>query len=281
MKVTKANRHGFRPLAALIALLLSSSTTATHSFTFNPASNTISPLQRRNNEPYGKVPKPLKRALIIRSGNSIPATAPEPGFLRKTFPKFPWHRVPDYLTYARCVAIPILMYTFYNTHNLLKHTSIINSSLFAAASFTDWLDGYLARRWQISTDFGAFLDPVADKLMVSTALILLSGKYGALLAIPSCIILAREIAVSALREWMAQKGLRDVVKVGYQGKVKTAGTMVALTVLLLEKKGFVWDLGVIMLYLSALVTVTSGSVYFKAAAPVFFEKETPEPLNES
>jgi len=85
------------------------------------------------------------------------------------------------------------------------------------ASFTDWLDGYLARRWDITSAFGAFLDPVADKLMVSTALILLSGRYGAIVAIPSAIILAREIAVSALREWMAQKGLRDSVKVGIQG----------------------------------------------------------------
>ncbi len=92
--------------------------------------------------------------------------------------------------------------------------------IFAVASITDYLDGYLARRWDICSPFGAFLDPVADKLMVSTALILLSGKYGSVVAIPTSIILAREIAVSALREWMASRGKRDSVKVGFQGKVK-------------------------------------------------------------
>lgn len=217
----------------------------------------------------------LRRSLTIRNGSisKIPSSAPSPGILRRTLPNFPWHRLPDWLTYARCIAIPLLMYTFYNPQKLLSQPEIVNTSLFAVASFTDWLDGYLARRWQISTAFGAFLDPVADKLMVSTALILLSGKFGAIVAIPSCIILAREIAVSALREWMAQRGLRDIVKVGFQGKVKTAGTMVALTVLLMvkEMKGSIWNLGLALLYLSALVTVTSGSVYFKAAAPVFFE----------
>jgi CDP-diacylglycerol--glycerol-3-phosphate 3-phosphatidyltransferase len=95
-----------------------------------------------------------------------------------------------------------------------------SSLIFAIASLTDYLDGYLARRWDICSPFGAFLDPVADKLMVSTALILLTGKYGYAVAIPSAIILAREIAVSALREWMASKGLRDSVKVGFQGKVR-------------------------------------------------------------
>jgi CDP-diacylglycerol--glycerol-3-phosphate 3-phosphatidyltransferase len=132
----------------------------------------------------------------------------------------------------------------------------------------------LARRWDITSAFGAFLDPVADKLMVSTSLILLAGRYGAQVAIPACIILAREIAVSALREWMAQRGQRNLVKVGMQGKVKTALTMVALTVLLFVPTNGVGLLtklltpGLVMLYMSTLVTVTSGSVYFIAAAPL-------------
>eukprot|EP00980_Cylindrotheca_fusiformis_P017865 scaffold5653_cov147-Cylindrotheca_fusiformis.AAC.27 len=158
-----------------------------------------------------------------------------------------------------------------------KH--VATGVLFAVASFTDWLDGYLARRWDITSAFGAFLDPVADKLMVSTALILLAGRYGKAVSIPSSIILAREIAVSALREWMAQRGQRDVVKVGYQGKVKTALTMVALTVLLLvpttQGSGFLDSLrvpGLVLLDLCSLVTVTSGSVYFMAAAPLLFGK---------
>lgn len=196
--------------------------------------------------------------------------APPPGFLRKALPSFPWHQLPNYLTYARCLAIPALAILFYQ-----PESHVLSAVLFAIASFTDWLDGYLARRWDITSAFGAFLDPVADKLMVSTALILLAGRYGGLVAIPTAIILAREIAVSALREWMAQRGQRDIVKVGLQGKIKTALTMVALTVLLLvpyppgsSVLSKMYNPGVALLYLSSLVTITSGSVYFIAAIPL-------------
>jgi len=109
--------------------------------------------------------------------------------------------------------------------------------------------------------------------MVSTSLILLAGRYGAVTSIPAAIILAREIAVSALREWMASKGLRDIVQVGYQGKVKTALTMASLTLLLLVPESGAGALGTlkipsfVLLYLSAVITITSGSVYFQAAAP--------------
>ena len=125
---------------------------------------------------------------------------------------------------------------------------------------------------------GAFLDPVADKLMVSTSLVLLSGRYGALAAIPTLVILAREIAVSALREWMAQRGERDTVKVGYQGKVKTALTMLTLTMLLYvpasaQSSAILYKIGIPLLYMSAVVTITSGSVYFIAAAPALLNKK--------
>jgi CDP-diacylglycerol---glycerol-3-phosphate 3-phosphatidyltransferase len=203
--------------------------------------------------------------------------APPPGFLRKTFPKIPWHSLPNALTFARCLAIPALVVLFYRPDFHLQ-TSLV----FALASFTDWLDGYFARRWDITSPFGAFLDPVADKLMVSTALILLSGRYGSIIAVPTSIILSRELAVSALREWMAQRGQRDSVKVGFQGKVKTAATMVALTILLLvpQQSNFSFDItfpslyssGLALLYLSTLVTVTSGSAYFQAAAPALLGK---------
>lgn len=109
--------------------------------------------------------------------------------------------------------------------------------------------------------------------MVSTALILLTGRYGKITAIPAAIILAREIAVSALREWMASHRLRDVVKVGFQGKVKTALTMLTLTLLLLVPENGAGVLGEllmpshVLLYVCAAITVTSGSVYFKAALP--------------
>ena len=207
---------------------------------------------------------------------SIPTLGPNstsPGFIRRVLPGFPWHRLPNFLTYARCLAIPGLAVVFYRPDFYVE-----TASLFAAASFTDWLDGYLARRWDIVSDFGAFLDPVADKLMVSTALILLSGRYGATVAVPSAIILAREIAVSALREWMAQRGERDTVKVGFQGKCKTALTMLALSFLLLAREDGIGFLGkflqpaLVLLYLSAGITVTSGSIYFRAAAPVLMAK---------
>lgn len=199
------------------------------------------------------------------------------GFLGRNLPIFSRHHIPNLLTYARCIAIPALACIFY-IPELHKATS----ALFIAASFTDWLDGYLARRWDVSSAFGAFLDPVADKLMVSTALVLLSGHFGAIVAVPSAIILAREIAVSALREWMAQRGQRDSVKVGIQGKIKTALTMVALSVLLAVPRngvlqgaslGRMVDLGLWLLYISSLITVTSGLVYFRAAAPALMSND--------
>jgi cardiolipin synthase (CMP-forming) len=118
--------------------------------------------------------------------------------------------------------------------------------------------------------------------MVSTALILLSGRFGAVVAIPTAIILAREIAVSALREWMASQGLRDLVKVGFQGKLKTALTMASLTLLLLvpetprtSSAAFLSKVkapSLLLLYLCTTITVTSGTVYFRAAGPVLLKR---------
>jgi CDP-diacylglycerol--glycerol-3-phosphate 3-phosphatidyltransferase len=200
--------------------------------------------------------------------------ATSPGAIRKIIPGFPWHKLPNWLTYIRCLAIPVVIALFY-----LPNRHVETGCLFAVASFTDWLDGYLARRWDITSPFGAFLDPVADKLMVSTALILLSGRFGMHVVIPTCIILARELSVSALREWMAQRGLRDLVKVGFQGKLKTALTMLTLTLLLLVPEngvGLLAEIEVpakILLYLCAGITVTSGSVYFRAAAPALLKAD--------
>lgn len=201
--------------------------------------------------------------------------ASPPGLLRRKLPSFPWHQLPNFITYTRCLAIPGLVGLFYVPG---KHVE--TGSLFAAAAFTDWLDGFLARKWDISSSFGAFLDPVADKLMVSTSLILLSGRYGSRVAIPTAIILAREISVSALREWMAQRGQRDLVKVGFQGKLKTAVTMATLTLLMLipfgEEVGILGKEVVLkaafsFLYFCAGITITSGSVYFRAAIPVLLK----------
>ena len=242
---------------------------------------------------------------IIDTHSKLGPNAPPPGLLRQTFPSFPWHSLPNYLTYARCLSIPLFLILSYYPSNYLQRAPTLGV-IFALASITDWFDGFLARRWDIASPFGAFLDPVADKLMVSTALIVLSGRYGGIVAIPSSIILAREVSVSALREWMAQRGKRDSVKVGMQGKVKAALTMVSLTLLLLVPEGvglesvgwckmlgsigvggagnavegvsyagLPWLLGpsLLMLFASAMVTVTSGSVYFRAAAPALLGKE--------
>jgi CDP-diacylglycerol---glycerol-3-phosphate 3-phosphatidyltransferase len=117
--------------------------------------------------------------------------------------------------------------------------------------------------------------------MVSTALILLAGRYGPSVAIPCSIILAREIGVSALREWMAQRGLRDIVKVGFQGKAKTAVTMISLSLMLLVDEGLagasstskfsLFAISKLFLYLCTAITVTSGSVYLRAALPYLLE----------
>ena len=149
------------------------------------------------------------------SNSKLGPNATPPGFLRRLFSSFPWHVLPNYLTYARCLAIPLFMILSYYPVRF-PNRALVLSIVFALASFTDWLDGFLARRWDITSPFGAFLDPVADKLMVSTALIILAGRYGGIVAIPTSIIMAREVSVSALREWMAQQGKRDAVKVGMQ-----------------------------------------------------------------
>lgn len=214
-------------------------------------------------------------AATTNQQQNLGPNAHSPGILRSLFPKFPWYRIPNWLTYMRCLSIPAFVVLFYQPNRHVE-TSIV----FAAASITDYLDGYLARRWDIASPFGAFLDPVADKLMVSTSLILLAGRYGAEVAIPTCIIIARELAVSALREWMAQRGKRDSVKVGMQGKVKTAATMMSLTILLLvpfestavTELTKLYQPGLALLYLCAVVTITSGSVYFRAAAPELLGK---------
>ncbi|CAM9520946.1 unnamed protein product [Laminaria digitata] len=165
----------------------------------------------------------------------------------------------------------------------LPRRNVWCASIFAGAAFTDWLDGYIARRQGIVTPFGSFLDPVADKLLVSTALIVLSERLGPWMTICSVIILCRELGISALREWMAQLGLRETVKVGNAGKWKTATQMIALSMLLLLEPGAVVTLinpvtfmpiAKGLLYVSTVLTVTSGSGYLKAAWPTLMGRDT-------
>ena len=142
---------------------------------------------------------------------------------------------------------------------------------FGLAAFTDWLDGYLARRLNQTTPFGAFLDPVADKLIVVSALVLLMAHHAnAWLTLPGLIIVGREIVISALREWMAEMNSSGAVAVSMLGKVKTTLQMIAIAMLLAYPPHFdaIWVIGAyVLLYVAAFMTLWSMSVYLKAAWP--------------
>lgn len=184
---------------------------------------------------------------------------------------------PTWLTLFRILLLPVMVLVYYS-HAVVEAIPLRLSNLGAAlifilAAFTDWLDGYLARRWNQTSDFGAFLDPVADKLMVAVTLFLLVQSHPTeLLAITAAIIVGREIGISALREWMAEMGQRTKVSVAMLGKVKTAMQSVAIVVLLLEhdKEAELlryWRVGEALLVIAAILTIWSGLVYLKAAWP--------------
>lgn len=145
--------------------------------------------------------------------------------------------------------------------------------VFALAAATDWLDGYLARKLNQSTPFGAFLDPVADKLMVAIAIVLLVERFGVLwFTLPAIVIIAREILISALREWMAEIGERTSVAVSNIGKIKTTLQMLSIFVLLTaapDTTGLWFELGIVLMYSAAVLTLWSMIVYLRAAWPVF------------
>ncbi|WP_367279949.1 CDP-diacylglycerol--glycerol-3-phosphate 3-phosphatidyltransferase, partial [uncultured Alcanivorax sp.] len=144
--------------------------------------------------------------------------------------------LPNILTMIRVLAIPVLVLVFYLP---FKWSDMCAAALFLAAGVTDWLDGYLARRLNQTSPLGAFLDPVADKLIVGVALVMLVQIHAtAWLAVPAMVIVSREIAVSALREWMAELGQRGRVAVSQLGKIKTVTQMTAITLLLAQKPEF-------------------------------------------
>ncbi|RAR61515.1 CDP-diacylglycerol--glycerol-3-phosphate 3-phosphatidyltransferase [Onishia taeanensis] len=174
--------------------------------------------------------------------------------------------IPNILTLARIAFIPLLVVIFYLPYSW---SMLLAAALFGLAAITDWLDGYLARRWNQSTPFGAFLDPVADKLMVAVALALLIERYDAAwLTLPALVIIGREIVISALREWMAEMGKRGTVAVSSIGKVKTTLQMVALLLLLgFPQDSLVAQLGTVTLYLAAALTLWSMQQYLRAAWP--------------
>jgi len=186
--------------------------------------------------------------------------------------------LPNILTLLRIGAIPLFMIAFYLPVGWSNWAATI---LFAGAAVTDWLDGFLARRWGQSSAFGAFLDPVADKLMVAAALVLLveanpTPYPGILVGVAAVVIIGREIAISALREWMAEIGERASVAVSGMGKLKTGTQMVAILLLLFEDP--IWGLpslhlGFWLLYLAAGLTLWSMIVYLRAAWPIFMRNE--------
>ncbi len=178
--------------------------------------------------------------------------------------------IPNSLTLMRILLIPVLVVVFYLPY---QWTGIGAALIFSLAAITDWVDGYLARRLNQSTAFGAFLDPVADKLMVAMALILLLERYPhAWFTIPAMIIVGREIIISALREWMAELGKRTSVAVSYLGKFKTTAQMVAIIVLLTQTSvvdSTIEAVGFAALYVAATLTIWSMVIYLKAAWPDF------------
>src|SRR5690242_5287396 len=177
--------------------------------------------------------------------------------------------VPNLLTWLRILMIPLVVGVFYVPEIWLSsfHRNLIATAMFAAAAITDWLDGYLARRLNQQSAFGAFLDPVADKLMIAAALIVLVEleRVNGIIAV---VIIGREIAVSAMREWMAKIGQSKSVAVNFLGKVKTISQMIAVPMLLYSDRIGVFSpqrVGTWLIYLAAILTLWSMFYYLKLA----------------
>ena len=193
--------------------------------------------------------------------------------------------IPTWLTLLRILLIPVLVVVFYLPYAWTNFAAVF---VFVLAALTDWLDGWIARRYNQFSAFGAFLDPVADKLMVAVALFLIvQGHPTMWMAIWAAVIVGREIAVSALREWMAGMGQRATVKVATIGKIKTIAQMVAVSCLLyaispqhqLEPGKGIWlgewvfHIGDWLLAAAAVLTLWSGAQYLHAAWPALREDE--------
>ena len=181
--------------------------------------------------------------------------------------------LPNILSCLRILLVPILILFYFLP---MPSASVWAALIFIIAAFTDWLDGYLARKWEQTSAFGAFLDPVADKLIVVMALIMVLFKTPVwYILIPVTLIIARELIVSALREWMAELGQRNAVKVSQMGKWKTTFQMLAIACLIYYKPLFglpVFEIGVALLYAAAWLTIQSMYYYLLAAWPMMRNK---------
>lgn len=177
---------------------------------------------------------------------------------------FKW-TLPNILTISRLAAVPLFLFVYYLP---FEYSHFVVAGILLLAALTDWLDGYLARKLQQTSSFGAFLDPVADKLIVVVALVVLVEQNSAwYYSIPIAIIICREVLVSALREWMAEMQLRSAVAVAFVGKLKTTMQLIALIVLLAfpAKSGFFCWLGLGLLYIATVLTIWSMVGYIQGA----------------
>lgn len=181
--------------------------------------------------------------------------------------------LPNLLSLLRVLLIPVLVALYFLPYD---SASLWATAVFVLAGVTDWLDGYLARRLNQTSAFGAFIDPVADKLIVVVALLLILYKSALwFVLLPVIVIVFRELTISALREWMAAIGARNVVKVSTIGKWKTTFQMLAIGCLIYYNPLFglpVFEVGVALLYIAAFLTLTSMISYLKAALPVLIDK---------
>lgn len=173
------------------------------------------------------------------------------------------HNIPIMLTYLRIVAIPVVVILHYQDYPFMT------AFIFGMAGFTDWADGHLARKWGVESRFGAFLDPVADKLIVAVALILVvEAQLNIWVTLAAAIIICRELLISALREWMAEVGQRSKVAVSYIGKVKAGTQMTSLICLLYDKPLFglpIHEIGLLLLAIATVLTVWSMIQYLADA----------------
>lgn len=171
--------------------------------------------------------------------------------------------IPTLLTLFRVILIPFFVLAFYLP---FQWAPFLCAFIFCLAAVTDWFDGFLARRWNQSTRFGAFLDPVADKVMVATALVLVAEYYHCWwVTLPAATMIAREIIISALREWMAEIGKRSSVAVSWVGKVKTTAQMLALIGMLWRPNVWVEYTGIGLLFIATILTFWSMFQYLDAA----------------
>ncbi|AKC60571.1 CDP-diacylglycerol--glycerol-3-phosphate 3-phosphatidyltransferase [Blochmannia endosymbiont of Camponotus (Colobopsis) obliquus] len=171
--------------------------------------------------------------------------------------------LPTWLTLVRIIMIPLFILVFY----LPVHWGpLVSALIFFIASITDWFDGFLARRWRQTTNFGTFLDPVADKVMIAMALILIAEHFHVWwITLPTASIIAREIIISALREWLSELNVCNIISVSWIAKIKTSIQMLALIALLWRPDDCITNFGIIALYIAMVLTFWSMFQYLHAA----------------